>query len=127
MSDTVTHGIRVRARPVFHPERSSPERRYWFFSYTIEISNLGPAPVQLLSRHWWITDGTGRVEEVEGPGVIGQTPVIAPGSSFVYTSFCPLPTPVGAMQGTYTMRRQDGTTFDAAIGTFVLEDPESVN
>jgi len=127
MSDTVTEDVRVRVRPTFHADRSSPERRYWFFSYTIEIANEGPRTVQLLSRHWWITDGTGRVEEVSGPGVVGQTPVIPPGRTFVYTSFCPLPTPVGAMEGTYTMRRDDGTTFEAKIGSFVLEDPESLN
>jgi ApaG protein len=127
MSDTVTDDVRVRVRPAYHADRSSPERRYWFFSYTIEIANEGDEVVQLVSRHWTITDGTGRVEEVEGPGVVGQTPVIHPGKAFVYTSFCPLPTPVGAMQGSYTMRRADGTTFEARIDPFVLEDPESVN
>ena len=127
MSDTVTEDVRIRVRPAYHADQSSPGRRYWFFSYTIEIANEGKDVVQLVSRHWTITDGTGRVEEVQGPGVIGQTPVIAPGRAFVYTSFCPLPTPVGAMEGAYTMRREDGTTFEAKIGTFVLEDPESVS
>jgi ApaG protein len=127
MSDTVTEEVRVRVRPAYHADRSSPVRSYWFFSYTIEIANEGARVVQLLSRRWTITDGTGRTEEVEGPGVVGQTPVIEPGRAFVYTSFCPLPTPIGAMEGTYTMRRDDGTTFEAKIGTFVLEDPESVN
>ena len=127
MSDTVTDEVRVRVTPAYHPDRSSPERSYWFFSYTIEIANEGTDVVQLLARHWTITDGTGRVEEIDGPGVIGQTPVIAPGRAFVYTSFCPLPTPVGAMEGTYTMRRPDGSTFQAKIDVFVLEDPESVN
>ena len=127
MSDTVTEEVRVRVRPTYHADRSSPERSYWFFSYTIEIANEGQRVVQLVSRHWTITDGTGKVEEVQGPGVIGQTPVIGPGKAFVYTSFCPLPTPIGSMEGTYTMRRDDGTTFEAKIGTFLLEDPESVN
>lgn len=127
MSDTVTEEVRIRVRPAYHADQSAPARRYWFFSYTIEIANEGDDVVQLLSRRWTITDGTGRVEEVEGPGVVGQTPVIAPGRAFVYTSFCPLPTPIGSMEGTYTMRRADGTTFEARIGTFVLEDPESVS
>lgn len=127
MSESVTAGIRVRVQPTYHPEHSQPERRYWFFSYTVEIENQGPDTVQLLSRRWLITDGTGKVEEVQGPGVVGQTPVIGPGARFVYTSFCPLTTPLGAMEGHYTLRRADGTTFDARIETFVLEDPESVN
>jgi ApaG protein len=127
MSEAVTENIRVRVSPTFHPERSSPERRYWFFSYTIEISNEGQQTVQLLERSWKITDATGRVEVVQGPGVVGQTPVLPPGGSFTYTSFCPLPTPVGAMEGSYTMRREDGSTFEAQIAAFPLEDPSSVN
>lgn len=131
MSDTTTDtdgaSVRIRANPTFHPERSKPERGYWFFSYRVEIANLGGEPVQLLARHWRITDATGKVEDVRGPGVIGETPVIAPGASFVYTSFCPLPTPLGAMEGSYTMRRPDGTRFEARIDPFVLEDPASVN
>lgn len=127
MSDTLTGEVRVRVRPAYHADRSSPARSYWFFSYTIEIANEGHEVVQLLARRWTITDGTGKVEEIEGPGVVGHTPTIPPGRAFVYTSFCPLPTPIGAMEGTYTMRRADGSTFEAAIGTFLLEDPESVN
>jgi ApaG protein len=127
VSDTTTEAIRIRVRPEFHPERSNPERKYWFFSYTIEIANQGEQPVQLLSRHWRITDGHGRLEEVRGPGVIGQTPVIEPGRAFVYTSFCPLATPLGSMEGSYTMRRDDGTLFEARIEPFLLEDPLSLN
>lgn len=127
MSHAQTDVIRIHARPTYHRDRSSPERNYWFFSYTIEIANEGAHSVQLLSRHWRITDGTGKVEEIRGPGVVGQTPVIEPGTSFVYTSFCPLPTPLGAMEGSYTMRRDDGSMFEAPIAVFVLEDPESVN
>lgn len=127
MSEAVTEAIRVRATPRFHPERSDPPRAKWFFSYTIAIVNESRANVQLLSRHWRITDATGRVEEVRGPGVVGLTPVIAPGEEFTYTSYCPLATPLGAMEGTYRMRREDGTEFDAQIATFVLEDPDQVN
>src|SRR5690349_19889849 len=127
MSDTITDSIRIRVRPMFHPDRSSPERRYWFYSYTIEIANQGAQPVQLLSRHWVITDGTGKVDEVRGPGVVGQSPVIDPGAAFVYTSFCPLTTPLGSMEGSYTMRRDDGTLFEARIDQFLLEDPQHVN
>jgi ApaG protein len=127
VAEAVTGSIRVRVEPRFERERSDPIRRQYFFSYTVEIANEGPEVVQLLSRRWTITDGNGRVEEVRGPGVIGQTPVLAPGHRFTYTSFCPLPTSIGSMEGTYTMRRSDGTTFEAQIPTFVLEDPESIN
>ncbi|MEQ1501094.1 MAG: Co2+/Mg2+ efflux protein ApaG [Myxococcota bacterium] len=127
MSEATTDAIRVRVEPAYHPERSSPERRSWFFSYTVEIVNEGSRAVQLMARHWTITDGTGRVEEVRGPGVVGQTPVIPPGKTFVYTSYCPLPTPLGAMEGSYTIRREDGSTFEARIAPFVLEDPAFVN
>ncbi|MEQ1565344.1 MAG: Co2+/Mg2+ efflux protein ApaG [Myxococcota bacterium] len=125
MPDTVP--IHIRVKPACHEDRSHPERQYWFFSYTIEIANHGDAPVQLLARRWRITDGAGRQEEVRGPGVVGQTPVIAPGDVFVYTSFCPLPTPVGSMEGSYTMRRDDGSVFEAPIAPFAFEDPRFVN
>jgi ApaG protein len=127
VTEAVTESIRVRVEPRFEKERSDPRRRRYFFSYTVEIANEGADVVQLLSRRWTITDGNGRVEEVRGPGVVGQTPVLAPGHRFTYTSFCPLPTSIGSMEGTYTLRRSDGTTFEAQIPTFVLEDPDSVN
>lgn len=127
MAEAVTGAIRVRVNPRFEKERSDPVRRQFFFSYTVEIANEGAEVVQLLARKWTITDGNGRVEEVRGPGVVGQTPVLAPGHRFTYTSFCPLPTSIGSMEGTYTMRRADGTTFEAQIPTFVLEDPDSIN
>jgi ApaG protein len=125
--EAVTESIRVRVVPSFDRGRSDPQRRQFFFTYTVEIANEGPVVVQLLARRWTITDGNGRVEEVRGPGVVGQTPVLAPGHSFTYTSFCPLPTSLGSMEGSYMMRRADGTTFEAKIPVFVLEDPESVN
>lgn len=127
MAEAVTESIRVRVEQRFERDRSDPVRRQFFFSYTVEIANEGEQVVQLLSRRWTITDGNGRVEEVRGPGVVGQTPVLAPGHRFTYTSFCPLPTSIGSMEGTYTMRRPDGTVFEAAIPVFVLEDPESVH
>ncbi len=127
MAEAVTESIRVRVEQRFERDRSDPVRRQFFFSYTVEIANEGEQVVQLLSRRWTITDGNGRVEEVRGPGVVGQTPVLAPGHRFTYTSFCPLPTSIGSMEGTYTMRRPDGTVFEATIPVFVLEDPESVH
>lgn len=127
MAEALTGSIRVRVEPRFERERSDPGRRQFFFSYTVEIANEGEEVVQLLSRRWTITDGNGRVEEVRGPGVVGQTPVLAPGHRFTYTSFCPLPTSIGSMHGTYTLRRSDGSLFEAEIPIFVLEDPESVN
>lgn len=127
MSDTVTRGVRIQVVPRYHPERSDPARRYWFFSYTIRIRNEGDQQVQLLSRHWIITDATGREQEVRGPGVVGETPVLEPGDSFTYTSFCPLDTSLGSMHGSFRMQRDDGEEFDAKIDPFVLEDPATVH
>ncbi len=128
MSDAMTQGVRVRVAPRFHAERSDPARSRWFFSYTIQIRNEGLRPVRLLRRHWVITDSDGHVEHVEGPGVVGETPMLRPGESFVYTSFCPLPTALGSMEGTYQMMAMDdGTLFDVAIAPFALIDPETEN
>lgn len=128
MSDTTTRGVRIQVAPRYHPERSDPVRRYWFFSYTVRISNLGDQRVQLLSRHWIITDGTGREQQVRGPGVVGATPVLDPGEAFTYTSYCPLPTSLGSMYGSFRMRvLATGEEFDANIDPFVLEDPDTVN
>lgn len=127
MSSVSTEQIRVSVAPNFHPEHSNPAQRYWFFSYTIEIANEGDSAVQLIERFWRITDATGNVEIVKGPGVVGQTPLLSPGHSFTYTSFCPLSTPFGSMEGSYTMRREDGTTFEAQIALFALEDPDAIN
>ncbi len=127
MSDTTTLGVRVRVTPSFVPERSAPEQGRYLFAYRIRITNQGDRAVRLLRRHWFITDGRGRVEEVEGAGVVGETPVIKPGASFEYTSFCPLPTPFGTMHGTYLMRAEDGSEFDAEIGQFTLVAPGAVN
>jgi ApaG protein len=99
----------------------------YFFAYRITITNVGDAPARLMSRHWIITDGSGRVEHVKGPGVVGEQPRLEPGAGFQYTSFCPLPTPVGTMEGSYQMVRDDGREFDAQIAPFTLAAPNALN
>jgi len=126
MPDATTAGIRIEANPYYVPERSEPDAMY-FFAYEIRISNVGDVPARLVSRHWIITDGIGRVEQVRGPGVVGHQPRLEPGESFEYTSFCPLPTPVGEMHGSYQMVRDDGAQFDAEVPAFTLATPESMN
>lgn len=125
-SAAVTRGVRVEVETQFSPDHSTPGSQ-WFFLYTITISNEGDEPVQLLSRHWLITDGTGRVEEVRGPGVVGEQPVIQPQQAFEYTSGCPLSTPFGAMEGRYEMLTSNGERFDAAIGRFDLSEPSAIH
>jgi ApaG protein len=102
-------------------EHSRPGEGEWVFQYTVRITNLGADPVQLISRHWVITDGTDRVEEVRGPGVVGQQPKLAAGESFKYSSWCPLKTPMGMMHGTYQMLAADGHMFDIEIAPFGLK------
>jgi ApaG protein len=126
-SEAVTRGVRISVRSSYEPERSDPNRGHWFFSYTIRIENEGPETVQLISRHWIITDANGQTEEVRGPGVVGKQPVLAPGQDFEYTSFCPLGTPFGTMAGTYQMVTLDGDQFDAEIAAFTLSEPYGVN
>ena len=125
MSDTVTEGVRVGAAAFFLPDQSEPEAHKFLFGYTIVIANQGDTPVQLLTRHWVIIDAHGRREDVEGPGVVGQTPRLEPGQAFRYQSFCPLKTPWGTMEGTYRMRRDNGETFDVTIGRFYLKVGEA--
>ncbi len=127
MSTATTEGIKVSVRAVYVPEQSSPRVRRYVFAYTVKIANEGESPAQLKSRHWIITDGDGRVEEVRGPGVIGQQPYLAPGDQFEYTSGCVLTTPRGEMRGTYEMHRPDGSSFEAAIAPFSLSLPYSLN
>jgi ApaG protein len=127
MSDTTTRGIRVRVAPVYLPERSAPEEGSFFFAYRVRITNTGDETVQLMRRHWIITDGHGHVEEVEGPGVAGETPILPPGATFEYTSFCPLPTSFGTMQGSYQMRTAREELFEVQIGQFSLVAPQAVN
>ncbi len=126
-SEAETAGVRVRVRARYSPEHSSPASSRWFFLYTIRIANEGEETVQLLNRHWTIVDGTGHTEEVHGPGVVGEQPVLTPGQSFEYTSGCPLPTPFGSMAGTFDIQRADGTQFEAEVALFQLVQPGSIH
>jgi ApaG protein len=126
-SETVTRGVRVQVESQYDAERSEPSRNQWFFLYTIRITNEGPDTVQLLTRHWIITDGAGKVEEVRGPGVVGKQPTLKTGESFEYTSGCPLTTPFGVMEGTYQMVTEGGERFDAKIAPFTLSEPYTVH
>ena len=126
-SEATTAGVRVQAQSHYVAQRSSPERSFFFFAYQIIITNEGTVPVKLLSRHWMITDGTGNTDEVRGPGVVGEQPLLSSGQSFSYTSACTLQTPVGTMQGTYQMLSQDGTRFDAEVAPFGLSYEEGLN
>jgi ApaG protein len=126
-SEALTHRVRVRVTSRYEAERSRPRENHWFFSYTIVIANEGEEKVQLLSRHWIITDANGRTQEVRGPGVVGKQPMLAPGESFEYTSFCPLSTSFGTMHGTYQMVSAGGKRFDVEIAPFALGEPHSIN
>jgi ApaG protein len=127
MSEAVTRGIRVLVESFFDGERSSPQEGYYFFAYRVRITNLDSDTVQLVSREWFITDANGQVQRVQGPGVVGEQPVLARGESFEYTSFCPLPTAVGSMHGSYRMVFQNGDSFEAAVAPFSLIAPHAVN
>ena len=121
-----TREIRVSVEPAFLDEHSSPSDDHYVWAYRVRIENEGSSTVQLLSRHWKITDGRGRLQEVRGAGVVGEQPVLEPGESFEYTSGTPLPTPSGIMLGTYGMRGQDGERFDIEIPAFSLDSPHDV-
>jgi ApaG protein len=127
MSDATTRGIRVQVRSEFMPDRSSPRDRSYLFQYHVRISNVGSHAAQLVSREWIITNADGEVERVTGPGVVGEQPVLPPGGAFEYTSFCPLKTAVGSMQGCYQMVTADGERFDAVIAPFTLAVPNALN
>lgn len=127
MSDTTTRGVRIQVKTAYLPDKSAPDEGRYLFAYRIRISNVGDETVQLISREWIITDSDGDVETVRGPGVVGEQPVLDPGQSFEYTSFCPLPTPIGSMHGTYQMVAAGGQTFDAAIAPFSLAVPTALN
>lgn len=118
-----TDGVTVRVSVSYLSDQSEPARGRWFWAYHIRIENATAAPVQLLTRHWIITDGRGARHSVEGEGVVGDQPVIAPGGSYDYVSGCPLATPSGAMQGSYRMIGAGGDTFDVAIPRFALIAP----
>lgn len=120
-----TRGVSVRAAVSYLAEQSNPALGRWFWSYHIRIENGSDVSVQLLSRSWRIVDGRGTVHEVHGEGVVGETPLIAPGASFDYVSGCPLDTPSGEMSGTYRMVDEDGSVFDVTIPGFALVAPPS--
>ena len=127
MSEAITNGVKVQVAARFLEERSNPHTNKFVFAYTVTITNLEAVTVQLLSRKWIIKDADGDVETVEGPGVVGEKPVLQPGQSFEYTSFCPLETPFGTMEGHYNMVAADGSRFEAKIAPFGLAMPGALN
>jgi ApaG protein len=123
MYKATTRAITVSVTPTYLDDQSDPEDGRWVWAYTVEIENGGDDAVQLKSRYWHITDANGRVEEVEGPGVVGEQPTLSPGDSFTYTSGCPLTTPSGFMRGHYRMQAADGGLFEVEIPAFSLDLP----
>ena len=127
MSDTTTRGIRIQVKTTYLSDRSSPRDSQYLFAYQVRISNVGEETAQLVSREWIITSAEGDVERVKGPGVVGEKPVLPPGGAFEYTSYCPLKTSVGSMQGSYQMVTADGEQFDAQITPFTLAIPHALH
>ena len=123
MFSETTRAITITVEPTYLDEQSSPEDGHYVWAYHIRIENEGADTVQLLNRYWRITDANGRVEEVRGPGVVGEQPVLAPGEAYEYTSGCPLPTPSGFMVGSYEMETGGGERFEVAIPMFSLDLP----
>jgi ApaG protein len=126
-SEAVSDGVRVSVKAQYSAQHSNPAQSRWFFLYQIQIRNEAEQTVQLTDRHWIITDGQGKVEEVQGEGVVGEKPVIEPGQVFQYTSGCPLETPMGHMRGTYRMVWADGSVFDAVIAEFELIEAMAIH
>jgi ApaG protein len=120
-----TNGVRVDVETYYVQEKSVPAMNQYLFGYEVTVTNENPEPVQLLHRHWMITDALGRVDEVKGPGVVGKQPRLKPGESFTYDSFCPLPTPFGSMKGSYKMMRDNGEFFDVEVPLFSLVQKET--
>jgi ApaG protein len=127
MSEAVTRDIRVEVLSRYVPENSRPMEGEMVFQYTVRITNQGTETVQLLSRHWIITDALDHVHEVQGPGVVGEQPTLHPGESYKYSSWCPLKTPTGTMRGTYQMIRADGERFDIEVAPFALKARSIIN
>lgn len=125
MYKAVTQDIQVTVMPAFLPDQSDPAESRYVWSYTIEVANLGATTVQLMTRHWIITDAAGKREDVKGPGVVGEQPILRPGDAFRYTSGCPLTTPSGIMVGSYRMVDENGRAFDVEIPAFSLDSPFS--
>ena len=127
-SEATTQGLRIQVWSRYSAEHSDPQHGQWFFLYTIRIANIGDQTVQLMTRRWTITDATGRVEQVHGPGVVGEQPLLEPGDDFEYTSGCPLPTPFGSMEGTFQMVVEgEDSGFDAEVARFELREPRAVH
>lgn len=126
-SEAETHGVRVRVEARYSAGHSKPDQSLWFFLYTVRILNESADTCQLLSRHWVIRNGAGEMEEVRGPGVVGQKPVLEPGDCFEYTSGCPLDTPFGSMEGSYEMVTEGGTPFEARVARFELREPQALH
>jgi ApaG protein len=126
-SEATTRGIRIHVESAYLSDRSSPRDGHYLFAYHVRISNVGIETAQLVSREWIITNADGEVERVKGPGVVGEQPILAPGAAFEYTSYCPLKTSVGSMQGSYQMVTADGEKFDAQIAPFTLAVPNALN
>ncbi len=127
MSNDDQYRIDVSAESVFVREQSAPDDDKYVFAYTVTINNAGSVTAQLRSRHWIITDGQGKVQEIRGEGVVGEQPRLSPGESFRYTSAAMLETPVGTMHGSYQMLAEDGTEFDAPIPPFGLALPNMIH
>ncbi len=123
MYSETTRTIRVTVEPLYLEDQSAPVEDHFVWAYHVRIDNTGEDTVQLLTRHWRITDSLGRLQEVRGAGVVGEQPVLSPGQSFEYTSGTPLPTPSGIMAGTYGMESASGERFDVVIPAFSLDSP----
>jgi ApaG protein len=123
MYSETTRDIRVTVTPIYLEGQSNPEDDHYVWAYQVRIENTGAETVRLRTRHWRITDAFGRTQEVRGPGVVGEQPLLGPGEQFEYTSGCPLPTPSGLMVGTYAMEDAGGALFDVAIPAFSLDSP----
>lgn len=123
MYQEITRGIRVSVQPTYLEGQSDPSQGHYVWAYQVTIANEGSQTVQLLTRHWKITDGRGQIHEVQGPGVVGEQPVLKPGESFEYTSGTPLKTPSGIMAGSYQMQSASGEMFDAVVPAFSLDSP----
>ena len=127
MPENSRYQISVQPRVTFLEDQSDPAKNHFVFAYTITVTNTGSVAAQLVGRHWIITDGDNHVQEVKGPGVVGQQPVLKPGESFEYTSGASIPTAVGTMRGSYRMVAEDGTAFDAPIAPFTLSIPRTLH
>jgi ApaG protein len=124
MYSETTRSIKITVRPIYLDQHSSPAEHHFVWAYHVRIENVGAETVQLRNRHWRITDALGRLQEVRGPGVVGEQPVLAPGEHFEYTSSCPLPTPSGFMVGDYEMQTKSGESFLVQVPAFSLDSPQ---